>query len=38
MEQITVVIGDRTGKGQKVAAGVEKRAVARSSYRASRQT
>lgn len=24
MEQITVVIGDRTGKGQKVAAGVEK--------------
>lgn len=24
MEQITVVIGDRLGKGQKVAAGVEK--------------
>lgn len=24
MEQITVVIGDRPGKGQKVAAGVEK--------------
>ncbi len=26
MEQITVVIGDRLGKGQKVAAGAEKRA------------
>ncbi|WP_306169941.1 MULTISPECIES: SFCGS family glycine-rich protein, partial [Enterobacteriaceae] len=24
MEQITVVIGDRLGKGQKVAAGAEK--------------
>ncbi len=30
MEQITVVIGDRPGKGQKVA-GRQKRAVARSS-------
>ena len=27
MEQITVVIGDRLGKGQKVAAGVEKMQV-----------
>lgn len=34
MEQITVVIGDRLGKGQKVAAGVEKPADARLSYRA----
>ncbi|QUJ01742.1 hypothetical protein KCP75_23615 [Salmonella enterica subsp. enterica] len=33
MEQITVVIGDRPGKGQKVAAGVES-GIARSSYRA----
>ena len=38
MEQITVVIGDRPGKGQKVAAGVEKQVDARLSYRAWRQT
>lgn len=29
MEQITVVIGDRLGKGQKVAAGVEKAGTCR---------
>ncbi len=37
MEQITVVIGDRLGKGQKVAAGVEKQAAARWLYRAWRR-
>lgn len=34
MEQITVVIGDRLGKGQKVAAGAEKPALAPWSCRA----
>ena len=29
MEQITVVIGDRLGKGQKVAAGVDARWLCR---------
>ena len=39
MEQITVVIGDRLGKGQKVAAGGWKKQVdARWLYRAWRRT
>ena len=38
MEQITVVIGDRPGKGQKVAAGVEKQVDAQWLCRAWRRT